>query len=353
MRRLFPLLYALGALAAQDLGAAFKTIYLQRRAEPNERAFTILVPRGWRVQGGIFRIDPSRAGGPANAIGAKCDFTVKRDEAGTVLIHVLPEMLYFDVRRSPAGQMGLYPPGSNYNGMTVYPVMSALDFLRRVAFTQAHRQARAVQILEQRSLPQMAQRYLARVRGLPIQMTFSYDAAALTATYEEGGVRYKERMLTVVEDWGQLGAGMWGNKETLYFRAPVAEFEQWAKVLALIQNSVKFNPQWIAGELRGQIERGQIAISTQQEVQRIEREIVAHRQRTNAEIQNDMFLTLTGQEEFVNPFTKEIERDSDQWRYRWVTPGGDVAVSNDQYYDPNHDLQINRSDFKRTPVRPR
>jgi len=32
-------------MAAQDPGAAFKTIYLQRRAEPNERAFTILVPK--------------------------------------------------------------------------------------------------------------------------------------------------------------------------------------------------------------------------------------------------------------------------------------------------------------------
>jgi hypothetical protein len=300
MRRFLASLLFICGIAAQDPGAAFKTIYLQRRAEPNERAFTILVPRNWRVQGGIFRIDPSRAGGPANAIGAKLDFSVKRDEAGTVLFRALPEMLYFDARRSPAGQMGLFPPGSNYNGMTVYPLMTALDFLKRLAFPQAHRQARAVEILEQRSLPQTAQKYLQRVRSFPIRMTFSYDAAVLSATYEEGGVRYKERMFAVVEDWGQLGAGMWGNKETLCFRAPAAEFEQWARVIALIQNSVKLNPQWIAGELRGQ-----------------------------------------------------IERDSDQWRYRWVTPSGDVAVSNDQNYDPNHDLLINRSDFKRTPVRPR
>jgi hypothetical protein len=46
----------------------------------------------------------------------KLDFTVKRDEAGTVLVRFLPEMLYFDARRSPAGQKGRFPPGSNYGG---------------------------------------------------------------------------------------------------------------------------------------------------------------------------------------------------------------------------------------------
>jgi hypothetical protein len=132
---------------------------------------------------------------------------VKRDEAGTVLFRALPEMLYYDARRSPAGQMGLFPPGSNYHGMTVYPLMSALEFLKRLAFPQAHRQARAFEIVEQRSLPQTAQKYLQRVRSFPIQMTFSYDAAVLTVTYEEGGLHYKERMFAVVEDRGQLRAG--------------------------------------------------------------------------------------------------------------------------------------------------
>ncbi|MCP4228642.1 MAG: glycogen/starch synthase, partial [bacterium] len=28
-------------------------------------------------------------------------------------------------------------------------------------------------------------------------------------------------------------------------------------------------------------------------------------------------------------------------------------LSNDEYYDPNTDIDLNRSDFKRTPVRPR
>ena len=77
--------------------------------------------RNGRWGGGLAAEEPGR-GSPGNLptaqVGAqpKLDFTVKRDEAGTVLVRFLPEMLYFDARRSPAGQKGRFPPGSNYGG---------------------------------------------------------------------------------------------------------------------------------------------------------------------------------------------------------------------------------------------
>ena len=39
-------------------------IALTRMYEPNERAFSILVPRGWQSKGGMFRINALNAGGP-------------------------------------------------------------------------------------------------------------------------------------------------------------------------------------------------------------------------------------------------------------------------------------------------
>ena len=92
---------------------------------------------------------------------------------------------------------------------------------------------------------------------------------------------------------------------------------------------------------------------TQKEIQRIGREITEHRYRTNAEIQNDMFLTLMGQEEYVNPYTKEIEIGTDKWKHRWINESGDVIYTDDEYYNPNTDVHLNRSDYKRTPIRKR
>jgi hypothetical protein len=68
---------------------------------------------------------------------------------------------------------------------------------------------------------------------------------------------------------------------------------------------------------------------------------------------DDMFLTLTDQEEYVNPFTNQIETDSNQWDYRWVDEAGEVIYTNDEYYDPRLDVNLNHVDFERTPVRKR
>ena len=121
------------------------------------------------------------------------------------MIYGPPDMLYFDARHSPAGQMGLFPPGSNYQGMTVWPILPTVQFLHEVAFQSLHPQASGVQIEDQRTLPTLAQRYLQRVQAIPIQTTFSYDAATTTISYSERGRRYREQMITVIENWGQMG----------------------------------------------------------------------------------------------------------------------------------------------------
>ena len=66
-----------------------------------------------------------------------------------------------------------------------------------------------------------------------------------------------------------------------------------------------------------------------------------------------MFLTLTDQEEYVNPYTNEIEVGSNQWQHRWVNDRGDVIYSDRESWDPNTDPQMNLSGFRRSGVRQR
>jgi len=332
---------------------SYDTIIFTRVAEPKEKAFTLLVPKGWLVEGGIFRVNPALQGGPAQSIAAKLDFTVKKDGAGTVLIRWLPDVLFFDARYSPAGQMGLFPVGSNYNGMTVYPLMPAAQFLSQIAFPYAHPNVSNPNIKETRTCHKIAANYQNRVRAILPQLGFTYDAGIVSLSYQQGGTEFTERMFGIVENWGQLGAGMWGNKETILLRARSGEFSAWEPVFSIVINSIRVNPRWIAGEIQGQIERGKIAIGTQQEIQKIEREIVEHRQKTISEIHNDMFLTLTDQEEYVNPYTNKIETGSNQWNIRWENESGDVIYTNDANYRPNHDVRLNRSDYKRSVIRKR
>jgi len=88
-------------------------------------------------------------------------------------------------------------------------------------------------------------------------------------------------------------------------------------------------------------------------VQRIEKEIVGHRQKSISEIHNDMFLMLTDQEEYINPHTKKVEMGSNQWNTRWENENGDVIYTSDENYRPNQDIHLNRSDYKRSVIRKR
>jgi len=95
-------------------------------------------------------VNPLTGGGALNAVAAKADFAVKRDAQGTAMIRFLPDTKFVDVRGTPVGNVGVFQPGSNYNGATVYPVMDPATFLASVAFPYAHPQAGPPQVLERK-----------------------------------------------------------------------------------------------------------------------------------------------------------------------------------------------------------
>jgi hypothetical protein len=317
--------------------------------EPKERAFSLLIPKGWRTEGGVFYVDPNTAGGAANSTGPKVSFSVRRDDPGTVMLQWLPDYYYIDMRFSPAGQMGLFPPGSRYNGMVVAPCPQAKDFLLQIVFPQVRPRAQRLEVVAVKPMPGVAQQF-AQAAPLP---GFQYDAAMVTVSYLENGVRLQEQMFTVIENMGQAGAGLWQNRQTVFARAPVDEFKGWAQVGSMIYYSVKINPQWLHAVIQATDQRNQTVLRTQKTVQQLDSEIVAHRQRINAEIRHDGYLTLTGQEDYTNPYTGETEIRPDGWKYHWQNASGEVIVSNNGNYDPNHDVYVNRTDFKRSAVRPR
>lgn len=330
----------------------FDTISFKRVMERNESAFSLLVPDGWMMEGGIIRINPMMMGGPAQSIGAKVDLTVKKDQEGTVMIRWLPEFNYYDSRAMSFGLGAMFPPGSNYNGMIVMPMMPAVNFLAEVVFRQAHPYATDFSIIDTRPLPTIAQQYMqgAAARGMMVR----YDAAILEYKYDEHGIVYKEIAYTAIEDLTPMGgAGIWYNKDTAIMRAPLREFRKWEKVLRVIHRSGEINPQWMAMEIRGQIQRGELAVRHMHDIQKIEREIVEHRRKTNWEINNDMFLTVMGQEEYRNPFTGDIEQDTNEWKNRWITPDGAIIYTDLEDYDPNYDPRVNRSDFEKCQIRER
>ncbi|NPU84784.1 MAG: hypothetical protein HPY65_09875 [Syntrophaceae bacterium] len=327
------------------------TIAFTRVSEPREHAFTMLVPRGWIVEGGIFRVDPNRTGGTGNSIEAKCDIAVKSDAEGTVMLRRLPKINYADGPMLPP----THGPGMNYNGMTVVRMPGWEDYLLYV-FSQTRAGATGARVVQKESLPKLAQlvsRLSEPVARALMQVGIqppTYQAGFIIVEYTENGKAYKELLYTVLVD-ARRSMGLWANDFTTTMRSPAGDVDQWKPVLDIVGNSVRLNPQWVAGELRGQGERAEISRKVLEDLNRIDREITAHRTRTQQAIQKDQYLTLTGQEDYVNPITGKVERDTSDWSRRWVNANGDYIYSNDTTYDPNRDPGLPRQDFRLT--RPR
>ncbi len=322
--------------------AKAKAVVFTQIAEPREKAFTLLVPRGWTLEGGAIRILDERHGGALNMAECKFDIAVKSDKQGSAMLRWFPEMICIDTSQAWGN-----PEGAIFNNALVRTKRDPVRFLLEVAVPYAHPGVRNVTVLERKNLPALASVYAASApRELAFFTNMQYYAALVTVTYDENGVRYKERLLTVIEDFGPGGGGLWKNRLTMLARAPEAKYAAYESIFGVIQNSGQWNPAWVVGELRGQMQRQGTIAMTQKDLQRIEQEITDSRRKTQESIQRDMYLTVTGQDDYVNPFTGKVERDTAAWQRRWVNESGNVIYTDDASYDPNRDPELKVTGYK-------
>lgn len=321
-------------------------IVLEKIHEPVEKAFTILKPKGWLTEGGIVKWNPIASGGAANSIESKIDFALKKDATGTVKIHWLPDIYFADLRGSPAA--GMFPEGSNYNGMPVLHKMDASAFLMNHVFPYVHPQIQASSS-NSRELPEIVK--LCYDTDIVKQMGSKYSSAVVDFIYTDGGIRYKELAFCIIQDMGPYAGGMWKNKSTVVVRAPVESFNQWEPLFHEIGKSVELNPEWVRTELIGQMQRGSTLIKTMQDVARISEEIQKGHAETTSNINHQAYLNLTSQEDYVNPHSNKVERGSNQWDHRWIDDLGNVIYTNNEEYNPNYDLELQMDGFRKSKVK--
>jgi hypothetical protein len=342
--------------ASSSIPGKRPALLMQRTWEPNEKAFSFLVPQGWNFKGGIFNVNPQTTNGPGNSIAPKCDLVVQKDERGTVMIRFAPSWNYADLTHSPTG-FGIFKPGQYYQGMLVKLLPTPKQFLSEM-FRTARPQATEVGIIAEDPMREMVEAVYRANRQVNQQLQQTglqpnqYDGLAMLVEYAEGGQRYREVLRTIITD-SRASAFMWSNEHTIHFRAPVNEFEAWKPALDVIFNSIELNLQWVAAVTRAMDQRGKMALDTQRYINKVANEIVENRRRTHAEIRYENYLFITGQDEYVNPFTQKVELDTSVYRHRWINNHGDILYTDENAYNPNEHEKRPNYEWKQTPARPR
>ena len=323
-----------------------------RMSEPNEKAFSFLLPSGWTITGGITRVDPNADGGAANSLESKLYMKLSSPD-NQATIGWLPDSRFIDIKQYAGADAAVYslPGGSNYKGMEVKTMPSSSNFIINTAIPFAHPHARNIKVQKTEKLPGLADhtRKLSSILLRDIKM--NYEASVVSFNYFENGVEYREKMVCVIEDTGQAGGRLWSNRETYFVRATADMFERFLSLFVTVGQSVKVNPSWLENELRSQSLNCNGVLKTWQEFQNAVQALSGYRSEANSDICDGMFLSLSGQKDFANPFTGETERGTGKWDFRWENERGDVIYSNSLVYNPNEDGDVKCKGYKLSETR--
>jgi hypothetical protein len=323
-------------------------VLFRREVEAREAAFSYLIPDGWISSGGMVRRDPLATGTNPDSVAVKMDFQVQLDSLGRALIRWMPNITYFDIGCSAVYQDAqLFPPGSSYQGMLVYPLMPAGQYITNLLIPVAHPYAGNIQIITEHSLQNLADQYSDRSRDPFAAQSVSHTAATLTLSYEENGITYKERWLAVVEDPGEIGGGQWTNRETVYFRAPFAEFDSLEAIFEVIHNSIVPDPIWTAHELRHKVMPVEVSLRTRYDDRQIGEQRMSDHIQSIDNLHGAMFTNPVDTLQVVNPFDHALEFGSAHWRNMWMNGRGDILYTDDDGCDPNRESNVDRREFRR------
>lgn len=310
-------------------------------------AFSILVPQGWRVSGGVTWV-PARPAAPVHTA------LQLANPNGPEAFEAFPN-LYFTWTNNPMLHM-TQPPGSLYFGYEVRQPASARDAMRMFVLPR-FRQLAGLAVIEEGPAPELLQ---TAVNNQPPPMQgaqVSNDAARLRLHFTLNEQPLAEELSGVTEYTRVVTPGLWGGIENIFwsigyltaFRAGQGRLEVYASLYRAIFASVKINPAWTA--LVQQVSQGltnntirhinQIGALSRQ-ISQTYNEISDMNMRGWQEhsaamdrVSEQFSQTIRGVDPYYDPNTGRTVELPSGYTQAWSTPLGEYVLSDDPNFNPN------------------
>jgi len=251
--------------------------------EPNEKAFTFLVPENWSISGGITRVSSNLSDAKDDRHEAKLYLKLTSPDAKSTLCW-LPNNNYFAPGKSRKTKN--QPSEKNTSNFPEMSLLSPADFGIQIAFPFAHPHASELRIIENKKLEEVAKEYQLLSTLSSPKKNCDFMAASVTIQYLENGTTFRERIICVIESSND--SGNWGNRDTWYIRSKTDQFVEMLPTFSTICKSVRVNPIWIEKEILLQQKEIRADISNK-DLSTIEKEIYEQRIRVNTAIATNLF----------------------------------------------------------------
>ncbi|OYY92680.1 MAG: hypothetical protein B7Y41_14850 [Hydrogenophilales bacterium 28-61-23] len=285
--------------------------------EPYQAAFYLLIPEGWRTEGGM---RPSGvAWNKLDLVESNIGFRATSPD-GQSRFGWYPRFYFVDPAVYVRSSGGILHPalGSVMDGAWVYPAMGVADFARQIVFGRIARQelGRARLVGHFVEVPAL--------RKLAPQVATQVQAGYVDFELEEGGKPMRGRLYTTLFTLGD--SGLWSNIGTAAWIAPASRVREDSRLMEYSLRTFRLNPEWVKQATAAEIKRGAEMARVTRDINEADRRWQAERLARSSETQTEFYKVLTGQIE-----TRDPETGKESWlpayKHAFTDGRGNYAVT--------------------------
>lgn len=288
-------------------------VMMKKWTEPNEKAFSMNIPKDWDIKGGLVR----------PYIDAATNITLTKGNMG-----IYSSSLEVPMYTEPSQVLAFagFTEGSHYNpggapeDMIVKSWHDASAYLRDIY--GPGQGAYDIQVNERSDIAQ----------NLP-KNALTATITAAEGSYIKDGI--KNKVIAVTQETGMSGSYLWAAG-VIHYWAPAGKIKTVESILQNMQNSLKVDPSWAAEEARQVQIRSKIISTTSNEIREMVSSSFELRSQTMDKLSDDWSDAILGVTDVYDPDVGEsytVPNDSNYyWKKGYEIYGTDTAEP--PYPDP-------------------
>lgn len=299
--------------------------------DPKENAFSIEVPRGWTVTGGLFRFAPVDTRAAVSLVSPDGRIHIDSGDAEIPTYTTPTQMLAMTGFREGSW----YSPGYGVN-MIVSRYVPGVVYAAQYVQRKIAARCPGLQIQDSRDRPDLARQLgqLNMQSGFVSQQLTVGDVA-FTCGDSMRGVYLAGTVLTATA--GTEG-GLWNVKHLIGYTAPAGQVSTAEAVLRRLIESAQVNPEWFRMQQGVTAASSRIVAQTNAEISASMNETYWNRQRVQDRLSREWSNVILGQTDVVDPATGEKWKVASGHNYYWRKEGTDQVVGTDTWTRPDIDF---------------
>lgn len=304
--------------------------------DPLENAFSIEVPKGWKVDGGLHRFA---------SVDTRVELVATSPD-NAITIRIGDKEIPPFVEPNPTLTMSGFPEGSLYSPgygvvMLVKSYRDGVDFAEEYVRSRYGQECPDLEIVERKDRRDMSEAFneiyrSSSVYGVEVVLTTGEVAFTCTRSGKKTkGYFFAGTQRSVVQG---TGAGTWNMQYLAGFIAESGQADPAEAIGARMVNTLRINPDWLRMQEHLAGETSRIVSETHAKISNLISESYWSRQAVMDELDRRRSNAILGVVDVVDPATGkeyQVESSSD---YYWIDHRGNI-VGTDTYTIPNIDFR--------------